>query len=57
MEQKFYTGFWVIKIQKEVKSHQKQPSCEKGCSLAWRKSCEIKGSGQEMAAMILVAII
>ena len=34
---------------------QKQPSCEKGCSLQisqGEKRCEIKGGGQEMAVMV-----
>ena len=38
------------------KSTQTQPSCKKECSLqkpGW-KSCEIKGGGHEMAAMLLM---
>ena len=44
------------KVQKEVKSTPKQPSCEKnGAALSLgEKSCEIKGGGQEMAAMMLI---
>ena len=36
--------------------HTKQPSCEKVVrpKKAWQKSCEIKGGGQEMAAMMLM---
>ena len=40
-------------------STQKQPSCEKmGAALKslGEKSCEIKGGGQEMAAMMLMLI-
>ena len=45
------------KVQKGVKSTQKQPSCEKnGAALKnlGEKSCEFKGGGQEMAAMMLM---
>ena len=37
-------------------SAQKQPSCEKGIALKslGEKSCEIKGGGQQMAAMMLM---
>ena len=48
-------GFGV-KIQKEVKSTQKQPSCKKNAALKSlsEKSCEIKGGGQEIAAVMLM---
>ena len=48
---------WFLKIRKEVKSTQKQPSCKKRVRplKVWvKKSCEIKGGSQEMAAMILM---
>ena len=37
---------------------QKQPSCEKRCGLKnlGEKSCDIKGGGQQMAAMMLMLI-
>ena len=44
-----------MKVQKEVISNQKQPSCKKGCGIQkslGEKRCEIKGGGQEMAVMI-----
>ena len=45
-----------IKLQKEVISHQKQPSCKKKeCGPQKdqdEKRCEIKGGGQEMAVMV-----
>ena len=48
----------VLKIQ-EAKSTQKQQSCKKK-SAAFKslgeKSCEIKGGGHEMAAMMLMII-
>jgi len=36
----------MVNHKKEVKSTQKQPSCEKWCSLG-EKSWEIKDGGQE----------
>ena len=60
-----YTEGWFhrlvlgpYKVQKEVKSMQKQPGCEKMLqpSKSWVKICEIKGGGQEMAAMMLMLI-
>ena len=49
----------VLKMQKEVKSIQKQPSCKKNSAALkslGEKSCKIKGGGQEMAAMMLMLI-
>ena len=43
-------------LQKDVISTQKQPGCKKGEALfkmaSVKKSCEIKGGGQEMAVMV-----
>ena len=44
----------------EIKSTQKQPSCEKmvrPLKSLGEKSCEIKGGGQKMAAMMLMLIM
>ena len=44
-----------MKLQIEVIYNQKQPSCNKGCSLQKcrsEKRCEIKGGSQEMAMMV-----
>ena len=48
--------FGPYKVQKEVKSTQNSHAVKKWCSLKilGEKSCEIKGGGQEMAAMILI---
>ena len=45
---------WFLKIQKEVKSTQKQPSCKKSAALkAWvKKVVKSKVVSQEMAAMM-----
>ena len=49
-------GFGVFRIQKEVKSMQKQPSCIK---MVWppkplmKKRCEIKDGSHELAVMML----
>ena len=48
---------WFLKIQKEVKSTQKQPSCKKKSAALkslGEKSCEIKGGSQEMDVMMLM---
>ena len=44
-----------MKLQKEVISNQKQPSCKKECGLQksqGEKRFEIQGGGQEMAVMV-----
>ena len=54
-----YTHVKYYKVQKEVKSTQKQPSCEKnGAALKSldEKSCKIKDGGQKMVAMMLMLI-
>ena len=42
-----------FKVQKEVKSTQKQISCEKS-KYAWVKNCEIKGAGHVTAMMLML---
>ena len=53
-------GFgYIFKIQKEVKSMQKQLSCIKKVqpsTILHEKSCEMKGCGHEIAAMMLMII-
>ena len=56
----FMVGFgYIFKIQKEVKFMHKQPSCIKKVrpskSLGER-SCEIKGGGHKIAAMMLMIL-
>ena len=49
-----------MKLQKEVISDQKQPSCKKGCGLQKSQSdtrCEIKSDGQEMAVIVKFLIM
>ena len=44
-----------MKLQKEVKTNPKQPSCKKVCSpqeCCCEKRCEIQSGGQEMAVMV-----
>ena len=44
-----------MKLQKEMISNQKQPSCKKRYGLQKsqdEKRCEIQGGGQEMAVMV-----
>jgi len=44
-----------MQLQKEVKSHPKQPSCKKRVRLQkghCDKRCEIQDGGQEMAVMV-----
>ena len=53
-------GFgYIFKLQKEVKSLQKQPSCIKRVQPSkslGEKSYEIKGGGHEMATMMWMII-
>ena len=46
----------LYKVQKDVKSTQKSQAMKNGAALnsLGEKSCEIKGGGQEMAAMMLI---
>jgi len=44
-----------MKLQKEVKSNPKQPSCKIVCSpqeCCFEKRCKIQSGGQEMAVMV-----
>ena len=56
----FMVGFgYKFKLQKEVKSMQKQPSCIKRVQPSNSldgKGCEIKGGGHKMAAMMLIIL-
>ena len=60
-QSQFIVGYgYTFKIQQEVKSTQKQPSCIKRVwhskKLGLKKSCEIKGGGHGMAAMMWMII-